>query len=486
MAEAAWRKSLRGDLDTIVLKALKKTPHERYPTVHAFVDDIARYLTSRPVLAQPDRVWYRVQKFMARNTIAVSAAGATFTAILVGAGVAAWQARVALAEKARAEEVKEFIASVFREADPTQGKGKVLSAAELLRQAERRLHARADVNPAMHVELLAIIGESLFGLQENADSARVIDQALRLQASTGVRDTGLHARLHLILSQAYEYLGKHDDARRELERSFSVLTASGETASPLYVQAKLHQAALGIVFSDYAVAEQAAREAINTASATLSPRSAEVATGLQLLSHVYTLTQRRELAIEPARQSFELALEIHAHDATHPKVMESTKYYAQALHCSGDFNASSALFRDFSAKSASVFGDDSRSFGESLSGAVPVDIDIGDLKTAIANARRAIEIYFKEGKPGSATHAGRVRKLGSALLAARSSREAAERLEEAVRLSVAAKSELDALHARGSFGLALAYLGRFDEADQQLRQTIDRTGLHPSGRNIWR
>ena len=103
----------------------------------------------------------------------------SFAAILVGASVAAWQARVALAEKARAEEVKEFIASVFREADPTQGKGKVLSAVELLRQAERRLHDRSDADPAMQVELLAIIGESLFGLQENADSARVIDQALQ-------------------------------------------------------------------------------------------------------------------------------------------------------------------------------------------------------------------------------------------------------------------------------------------------------------------
>ena len=140
------------------------------------------------MLAQPDSLWYRVRKFVARNTLAVGAAGAVFTAILVGAGVAAWQARVALAEKTRAEEVKEFIASVFREADPTQGKGKVLSAAELLRQAERRLHDRADADPAMQVELLAIIGESLFGLQENADSARVIEQALRLQASAAVAD----------------------------------------------------------------------------------------------------------------------------------------------------------------------------------------------------------------------------------------------------------------------------------------------------------
>lgn len=475
-AGGPWRASLRGDLDTIVLKALKKSPEERYATVHAFVDDIARYLTSRPVLAQPDRLWYRVHKFVARNRLAVGAAGATVTAVLAGAGVAAWQAKVALAQKARAEEVKEFIAAVFREADPTQGKGKVLSAAELLRQAERRLHERSDTDPGMQVELLAIIGESLFGLQENADSARVVEQALGLQASTGVRDSGLNARLHLVLSQSYEYLGNHEDARRELEHSFQVLAASGDTTSPLFIQAKLHQAALGIVFCAYAVAEQAADEAIRLASSTFGPRSADVATGLQLLSHLYTLTQRRELAVEPARRSFEISLEIHANDATHPRVMESTLYYAQALHCSGDFHAASAAFRDFSAKSAHVFGDDSRSFGESLSAVVPADIDIGDLTTAIANARRAIEIYFKEGKPGSATHAGRVRKLGNALLAARATGEAAERLEEAVRLATAAKSELEALHARGSFGLSLAYLGRFDEADEQLRKTLERAG----------
>src|SRR6185295_13413815 len=261
----------------------------------------------------------------------VGAAGALVTAILVGASVVAWQARVALAEKTRAEAVKEFIASVFREADPTQDKGKVLSAVELLRQAERRLQDRGDADPGMRLELLAILGESLFGLQANADSARVIEQALHLQESASVANDALEARLHLVLSQAYEILGRHDDARRELESSFSVLTASGDTSSPLFVQAKLHQSALGIAVSDYAVAERAAHDAISAASLTLSPRSSEVAIGLQQLSHVYTLTQRRELAVDPARRSYNLMLEIHARDGTHPKVMESMLYYAQAL-----------------------------------------------------------------------------------------------------------------------------------------------------------
>jgi eukaryotic-like serine/threonine-protein kinase len=479
VADRTRRRALVGDLDTIVLKALKKKPEERYATVHALVDDLERYLEARPVLARSDSLRYRVRKFVARNRIAVAAAAAVLLAIVVGASVAAWQARVALAEKRRAEEVKDLIAAVFREADPTQGPGKVLSAAELLRQAERRLHDRAGVNAGTQVELLEIIGESLFGLQENADAARVIEQALQLQASSTSPDALLGARLHLVLSQADELLGRNDDARRELDRAFAALAASGNRASALFVQAKVHQSALGIVFNDYAVAEQAALEAISVASAIGRPTSSEVAIALQRLSHVYTLTERRAQAVEPARRAFTLLLDLHAHDPTHPEVIESTVFYAQALQATGNFEDAFDIYRDALAKSASVFGDDSRSVGETLSSMVPLEIEIGALQQAIAHARRAIDIYLKEGKPGSATHGGRVRKLGSALLAARSAGEAAARLDEAVRLSVAAKSGLEALHARGSYGLALTYLGRFDEADRQLRQTIDASIKSP-------
>ncbi len=480
VVDRRWRKSLRGDLDTIVLKALKKKPEGRYPTVHALLDDIERYLGGRPVLARPDGRWYRLGKFIARNKLAVGAASAIFLALLVGASVAAWQARVALVEKARAEEVQEFISAVFREADPTQGKGKVLSAAELLRQAESRLRERTDAPPELRLALLAIIGESLFGLQESTSSARVTEEALRLQESMGSRDNLLNARLHLTLSRAYEILGRNAAALAELERTFAVLATSGDRSSALYAQAKLHQAALGIVFSDYAVAEQAAREGIDVASATLGPRSSEVATGLQQLSHVYTLTQRRELAVEPARQSFDILREIHARNLSHPRIIEAGQYYGQALQGAGDFDAAAAVYRDATARAASVFGEDSRVFGEMLSAYIPLEIEIGDLRSAIANARRAIEIYLKEGEPGSVAHAGRVRKLGNALLAARATSEAAERSEEAIRLATVAHSELETLHASGSRGLALAYLARFDEADQLLQQTLDKAGSKPS------
>jgi serine/threonine-protein kinase len=484
VADTASRRALRGDLDTIVLKALRKRPEDRYATVHALLDDLGRYLEGRPVLARSDGLWYRLRKFTARNKIAVGAAAAVLAAVVVGASVAAWQARLALAEKQRAEQVKELIASVFREADPTQVRGRILSAADLLRQAERRVHDRPDVSPATQLELLAIVGESLFGLQENADAARVVEKALKLQASSRLTDDLLQARLRLVLSQAYEYLGRNVEAKGELARSFAALKTSREPSGRLFLQATLQQSALAIVLSEYAEAERAARAAIDLASSTLGPSSTELATALQQLSHVYTLTQRREQAIEPARRSYTMFLDLHARDLAHPKVMESALYFGQALNVVGDFEEAFEVYGGALAKATEVFGEESRLVGESLSALVPLEIEIGALKPAIDHARRAVAIYLKEGQPGSATHAGRVRKLGSALLAARASREAAARLEEAVRLSVSAKSQLDVLHARGSFGLALAQLGRFDAADRELREAIEKSGSSLRARHL--
>jgi tetratricopeptide (TPR) repeat protein len=475
------RKGLRGDLDTIVLKALKKKPAERYPTAHALLEDIDRYLGARPVLAQPDSRWYRAGKFVARNKIAVGAAGAIFLAVLVGAGVSIWQARVALVQKARAEQVQEFIAAVFREADPYQKTGKVVSAVELLRQAELRLHERSDADPAMQLELLAVIGESLFGLQENAEAARVTEQALRLPASMDEENALLSARLHLTLSRAYELLGRSDDALAEVERSLARLTAVRHTATPLFASAKLQQSALGIVLADYVVAERAAHEAISVASGALGNKSTEVAKGLNQLSHVYTLTQRHELSVDPARRAFDILLDLHARNLNHPAVIEAGQYYGQALDSAGRFDEAFIVYRDATARAGSVFGVDSRVYGEMLNASVALEIEVGDLKPAISHARRMIEIYLIEGEPGSITHVNRIRQLGSALLAARANTDAAERLEEALRFAVAAKSSLQERHARGSLGLALAYLGRFDRADRELRQAIGTPGKEVGG-----
>jgi serine/threonine protein kinase/tetratricopeptide (TPR) repeat protein len=471
VADPQRRRALQGDLDTIVTKALKKDPQERYATVHALLEDIRRHLSARPVLAQPDSARYRFAKFVLRNKLAVATTAAISVALIGGSSLIAWQASVATAERKRAEDVKEFIASVFREADPTRGAGEVLSAAELLGQAENRLKT-AGGDPALTLELLTIISESLFGLQQNAEAARVATDALQLQSTSGVRDVLLKARLHLVLSQAYEYLGRNDDAHAELQRSYTELARSERTNDPLSVQIKLHEAALGLAMSDYEAAERAANEAIASASTIAGARSVEVATAMQLLSQAYIFTKRGPLAVERSKQAFDLMLQLYAGDLTHPKVMDSAMYYSQALAFVGDFDEAAAVIHTATENAIRVFGRDNRMVGELYSRAVPPDLERGALRAAVENARGAIEIYLSEAEPGTGSHAYLARLLGHSLLAARAGTQAVTALEEAVRLSTATGSAQAALHARASLGMALGFVGRTAEGEKQLQTTL--------------
>jgi non-specific serine/threonine protein kinase/serine/threonine-protein kinase len=99
----AFRIPRSGDLDNIVLKALKKEPNRRYSSVEQFAEDIRRHLSNLPVLARPDTLSYRATKFINRNRIAVFAGLLIFLTLIGGIIATAWQARRAEANQVRAE-----------------------------------------------------------------------------------------------------------------------------------------------------------------------------------------------------------------------------------------------------------------------------------------------------------------------------------------------------------------------------------------------
>lgn len=95
--------SLRGDLDNIVLKALRKEPERRYLSAENFAEDIKRYLRGLPVTARPNTFSYRAEKFIKRNRATVFAGILILLAIIAGIAATLWQARVAQAERVKAE-----------------------------------------------------------------------------------------------------------------------------------------------------------------------------------------------------------------------------------------------------------------------------------------------------------------------------------------------------------------------------------------------
>jgi serine/threonine protein kinase len=102
------KRRLRGDLDNIILMAIRKEPQRRYQSVEQFSEDIHRHLVSRPVVARKDTIAYRVTKFTRRNPIAVSVAAIAFLILFAGVITTTWQARKAKEAQTRAEYAMEF------------------------------------------------------------------------------------------------------------------------------------------------------------------------------------------------------------------------------------------------------------------------------------------------------------------------------------------------------------------------------------------
>jgi eukaryotic-like serine/threonine-protein kinase len=98
-----FAKTLRGDLDNIVLKALKKAPEERYSSAEQLAEDLRRYLRGFPVEARPDTTGYRLRKFMQRHKSAAVAAGLFVAALIAGIVTTGWQAHRAEVQRLRAE-----------------------------------------------------------------------------------------------------------------------------------------------------------------------------------------------------------------------------------------------------------------------------------------------------------------------------------------------------------------------------------------------
>jgi serine/threonine-protein kinase len=177
---------LSGDLDNLVLMALRKEPERRYASAQQFADDIQRHLVGRPVTARGHSPTYRARKFVDRHRWGVLAGAAIIVLLaagiistLVQARAAAEQARIALEERIRAEQearraarVQSIVVDLFRLSDPNEALGDTITAREMLdRGAERVLREFGD-QPDVQAALLSEVARvyANLGLADRAET----------------------------------------------------------------------------------------------------------------------------------------------------------------------------------------------------------------------------------------------------------------------------------------------------------------------------
>jgi serine/threonine-protein kinase len=204
------RRLLRGDLDTIVAKALKKDPAERYSSVTALADDLRRYLSNEPIRARPETLSYRAIKFVRRNRTAVALAALAILAGAVGVAATWMQVRTARTQRdlavrqfARAERISDLNELLLTDVAPM---GKPVTVNQLLALEEHIVEREHYNNAANHVELLLSIGDQYSGEDENEKALRVLKQAYQL--SRGLKERSIRAKASCVLAGAMVPIGE--------------------------------------------------------------------------------------------------------------------------------------------------------------------------------------------------------------------------------------------------------------------------------------
>ncbi len=201
------RRALRGDLDRVVLKALRKDPGARYLTAEALAEDLRRYLAHRPVMARPDRTRYRVSMFVRRHRLAVFLVTILCSTLLFTSILIAWQMKVALVQKRRAEQARTLLLSLLFDAHAYRGVGKPVYALDLLKQMQQRVTDISANDAETRVPILNILGASLLSQQDIDDAEATINRAVYDAAPLSPRDP---QRLRASLLRCWILLSRGD------------------------------------------------------------------------------------------------------------------------------------------------------------------------------------------------------------------------------------------------------------------------------------
>lgn len=282
---SALARRLRGDLDTIVLKALQPEPDRRYASVEAFADDLRRHQAGLPVRAHPDSWLYRTTRFVRRHTLGVALATIALTATLGATAVVMGQAATIRAERNRAvtaeadaradaataERVTQLLAGLFDEADPSRSGGTDVTAREMLDRGAERVLDGLDEEPAVKARMLSTLTNVYLALGAYERAEDLGRQAMEQLDALDPGPTADKAWLLGVLSTTRHDVGDYEGAIGLAEQAVAMHDALG-TRETTEAATLLNDLAVDLdALGRYDEAEARYREALTLQRATLGP-----------------------------------------------------------------------------------------------------------------------------------------------------------------------------------------------------------------------
>ena len=387
-------KALRGDLDNIILMALRKEPERRYSSVEQFSDDIRRHLEGLPVLARHDTFGYRANKFIRRHSVGVIAS--TAVAILIAAlvGFYTWQLAEernrARAEARKAEQVSQFLTQLFASSDPRETGGDKLTAKQILDAGADRIETELAGQPEVRAALMDVMGVAYQNLGLLDEAERLLRGALEIRQNLyGTHDKNTAESLNHLASvyiARTDYNSAEPMFRRALEIEQSLDNDSAEVADLLN---NIAQVELSKGSDDEA--ERLYLEALALNRELFGAAHREIATNLSNLGSVMARKGETERALDYFRQGMIMRRTLLGDD--HPDLAYSANNVAAMLHVMGRSEEAEPYYRQAAEIRRNALGEQHPMYNNTSANLALLLVDNGKLAEAESILERVLAAY---------------------------------------------------------------------------------------------
>ncbi|MBB5208997.1 serine/threonine protein kinase [Chiayiivirga flava] len=441
---AQLRSALQGDLDAIVMKALRKEAGRRYASVHEFSEDLRNHLSMRPVLARRGGLRYRIDRFLRRNVVAVALGGLTLVALAGGMTAALYQAAEATRQRdsanreaATSREALAFMRSLFELADPANTDGATVTASDILHRGAEQVRTSLEGEPAIRTTLMAAMGSAFLGLGMDGDAKPLLETAVTEARLLG--DERAIRASEIDYAPVLQKEGRYDEVLRRLlplRNSFVIRTQSDhvEAASldfqigmAYYNSDQLMEAeqwigsalslrravpnlaahSQGIVAVYVQILRELGRysQALSVASAELRVarergRIAEQAGALAVVAAVEMDMGQLDQSERSFRQSLRLAEDVFGPE--HPSALTKRVNLALCLRAQGRFDDVARIMEEIIAVRRLKYSTQKRRIADNLYTLATANLGRGHLAAARDNVLEALSLYRETAGPGSA------------------------------------------------------------------------------------
>ena len=400
------RRLLRGDLDAILLKTLKKAPAERWSSAAALADDLDRWLNNQPVLARPDSGWYRAHKFLRRNRFAVAAGASIMITIAGGAGFALWQMQEARAQRdaarieaKRADRIAKLLEELFSTADPQKTKGRDPTVREVLERGATRVRRELKDEPLLQARMLRTVGDVYTTLGLFAEATPMLEDAVSLARDQGHSGQTELVRVLVAQGRLKRQVDDLSGAEAALRAAVAIQEQAGsEMAAEL--GSTLNQLALVLRHKD---PEQALRLYQRSLAVTQASHGRESGETGVVLANIGSL-QLRTRRYEEARRSFEQALPLVSkhHGENDPRVSGILGNLAIVERELGNLERAVELHQRDLEHSSRALGDKHPAVGTIWLNLARTTMRLGDHERALSQTEKAAAILRASLAPNHA------------------------------------------------------------------------------------